>query len=201
MDTPIFHFTHINNLSGIIQKGLLAENYISQTYYVNIGDHAIKERRKRKSIVISGMQEENIHVGDCVPFYYAARSPMMYRQFKQGKINNSDIIYLISYAEYIFRKYICYISNKNAACETAFFYNTLQDLYNNIDWNIIRDTNWKSTNEHPDKMQRKMAEFLVYRRVLWGDIKWIVVFDNNTKNIIGHIKDKKILVRPDLYFG
>jgi len=46
LEIPIYHFTHINNLTEIIQNGLIADNFIKQDSYTNIGNKSIKEKRK-----------------------------------------------------------------------------------------------------------------------------------------------------------
>lgn len=86
----IYHFTHIENLPGIIKHGLLADNVIDPACYRNSGNQEIKAYRKSKPVC------DGKYVGDYVPFYFAPRSPMLYRQHSMGLIQNEKIIYLIT---------------------------------------------------------------------------------------------------------
>lgn len=36
-----------------------------------------------------------------------------------------------------------------------------------IDWQLMQDTIWRNTEAEPDRVERRMAEFLVHGRVPW----------------------------------
>lgn len=81
MPTPrfglLFHFTHVDNLPAVLEAGeLLADTELAQhgTLTCEAGHQSIKQRRRHKEVTCrpGGV------VGDYVPFYFAARSPMMF---------------------------------------------------------------------------------------------------------------------------
>ena len=104
--TPIYHMTHIDNLPGIIANlGLLSDNAIQArgVSTVNIAHANIKQRRSRTSIIIGGLNRGSLAA--FVPFYFCARSPMLYAIYsgmvKECKCNQSDIVYLVTTVEAI----------------------------------------------------------------------------------------------------
>lgn len=88
-ETAIMHFTHIANLSSIMKLGgLLADSEMC-----NLGgpvkdcaDADIKSRRQDIPITVP----PHGRVADYVPFYYAPRSPMLYRISRGGVATYPD---------------------------------------------------------------------------------------------------------------
>ncbi|MBZ8182847.1 DUF4433 domain-containing protein [Oscillatoria salina IIICB1] len=77
MPTPIYHITHVNNLSSILNSsGLIAFNQLKQqrANYTDIAHQTIQDRRARKQVPCGAGGV--LH--DYVPFYFAPRSPMLY---------------------------------------------------------------------------------------------------------------------------
>ncbi len=66
----------------------------------------------------------------------------------------------------------------------------------------MTQSDWYDTEEYHDRKSRSMAEFLVYKKVLWEDIQEIGVFDESVQSYIktNYNIDKKISVKRDLYF-
>lgn len=78
MPIKIYHIVHVNRLISILDdEGLLSDAVISQR--VNngsmIGLSNIKQRRLHELTLNS---YPDLHVGDCVPFYFCPRSVMLY---------------------------------------------------------------------------------------------------------------------------
>ncbi|GAA3908194.1 DUF4433 domain-containing protein [Actinoplanes auranticolor] len=76
-DRWIYHFTHIDNLEAIRTAGILRCDAVAREGMTRteVGAADIKESRRRRTIPI----EPGGRVGEYVPFYFAPRSPMMYR--------------------------------------------------------------------------------------------------------------------------
>ncbi|MGL5835532.1 MAG: type II toxin-antitoxin system toxin DNA ADP-ribosyl transferase DarT [Waterburya sp.] len=188
MSTLIYHITHLDNLSSILNSGgLIACNQLKQqqTNYTDIAHQTIQDRRAVTIVPCSvgGL----LH--DYVPFYFAPRSPMLCAiYYQKGKIYQNEVIHLVSEAETIkvFNLDFAF-TDGHAIMAFSGFYNNLNDL-SQIDWQIMREKYWNDTNEDNDRKRRRQAEFLVHQCCPWTLIKEIGVINNDIK-----IKVEKIL--------
>lgn len=73
----ILHFTHLDNVPSIVAAGALACDWQARqgSMVAEVGDPSIKEARRRRAVPVP----PGGTVGDYVPFYFAPRSPMMFR--------------------------------------------------------------------------------------------------------------------------
>jgi hypothetical protein len=147
-----------------------------------IGMTAIKERRLRLAVKC----HSELHVGDCVPFYFCPRSIML---FVIHCANNSDLSYrggqepivhleadmhrLVQWAEANGRRWAFSLSN--AAASYAQFRKELDQL-NEINWTAVAATDFRSA----DIKEGKQAEFLVEQSCPWHLIERIGVLDRAT---------------------
>ncbi|HMQ24598.1 MAG TPA: DUF4433 domain-containing protein [Acidimicrobiales bacterium] len=178
MTTPrcglLFHFTHIENLPAILEAGALVSDttVVAQGLLANeAGNPEIKARRRSQPVTCSpgGV------VGDYVPFYFAARSPMMYVLWK-GRVpsfrgDHHDLVYFVSDVERMVAAGVDFvISDRNAAKALADFTNdaaVLGDLSSPepdsgfVDWPLMKARRWDNTTDDGERMERRMAEFLV----------------------------------------
>ncbi|MDR3183774.1 MAG: DUF4433 domain-containing protein [Planctomycetaceae bacterium] len=199
--TDVHHITHIDNLSGILEAGgLLAESRIqvAQLQYKNIGHSHIKQ--KRIDWFIPGWNAMTL--GQCVPFYFANRPPMLY-SIARGKIagyseGQIPVIYLVTSAEIINDSGLRYCFTDGHAVDfiTTYFH-CLEDLPR-IDWKIVNMQYWNNAKVDADRKRRKQAEFLIYDFVPWQYIEKIAVIDSVIRDNVACVFDKypKELHRP-----
>lgn len=79
----LVHLTHVRNLHGILAEGCLrADNLVSRgsSLLVESADPAIKASRRATTVPLAPYGS----VADYVPFYFASRSPMLYKIAKGG---------------------------------------------------------------------------------------------------------------------
>lgn len=166
----IMHFTHIDNLPGILAAGLRADTGVrdgrGSLLVTEAADLDIKARRR----VIPVPLPPYGYVADYVPFYFAARSPMLYKLFKgsvPGYTDGQDpLIYLVATVESISAAGLrSLFSDGNCAKAITMIYDDLSQLDVVIDWPVMRARMWQDTADDPDRMRRRMAEFLVHERV------------------------------------
>src|SRR5215467_10201924 len=77
MQPKIYHIVHVDRLPSIIADGCLwcdAEIVRRSPPSTTIGMSSIKQRR----LTLSLTSHPDLHVGDCVPFYFCPRSIMLY---------------------------------------------------------------------------------------------------------------------------
>lgn len=181
MPTPIYHITHINNLTSILNSGGLIANGVLQRqriYYVDIAHESIQGRRS-KTLVPCGAGGV-LH--DYVPFYFAPRSPMLFTIHK-GNVEGYEqgqelVIYLVSTAESIGAAALNFaFTDGHGIMNYTQFFDNLNDL-NKIDWTIMREQYWRDTTDDNDRKRRRQAEFLVHQFCPWTLITEIGVINS-----------------------
>lgn len=177
MTTPsrglLFHFTHVDNLLSVVSSGLNCDSAVlsTGTSFVEVGNRDIKERRRNRAVPISpgGV------VADYVPFYFAARSPMLYA-IRMGNVptfngGQDEVLYLVTSIERVAEHGLSFVyTDRNAALAFTEYSNDLDVIDSIVDWPLMEGRWFNNTSEDPDRKERRMAEFLVHGLVPWGAI-------------------------------
>jgi ssDNA thymidine ADP-ribosyltransferase, DarT len=175
----IMHFTHIRNLAGILRAGCLRADASvdrASALQVEAADLAIKASRKEISVTLAPYGR----VADYVPFYFAPRSPMLYKLHKGGVPTYTEgqdpLVHLVSAAETVIHAGMsCLFSDGNCAAYVTQVFDDMSLLDSMIDWEVMDALIWKNTAEDPDRMRRRMAEFLVHDHVPISCLASVVV--------------------------
>lgn len=182
----IYHIIHIDRLLSVIRHGhLWSDLAILQNPSLfsgtNIGNQQIKERRRTLNL----RSHTGLKVGNCVPFYFCPRSPMLYiisrgedswlttYQGGQNQIVHlqADMYQTISWAANNGLHWA--FTDINAAKDGFNDWSDLTHL-NKIDWAAIEATLWAAFTE------RKQAEFLIQSRFPWNLVDLIGVSTRET---------------------
>jgi hypothetical protein len=167
--TYLYHFTHVHNLPGIVENGLLCDSACRRTRAtkVEVGSGEIKRRRLARAVPI----EPGGFIGDYVPFYFAPRSPMMYSlglnnyEYRGGF---REVVYLVTTFEQVVDLGLMWVvTDRNAAQAVARFVGNEPELDGHVDWPLMAQTQWGRTPDDPGRPDRRMAECLVLDRVPW----------------------------------
>ncbi len=204
--TRIYHITHMRNLAGILEQGgLHCDRNAQQLKSVQIGHQHIKARRMARVVPLP----PNGTLGDYVPFYFAARSPMLYA-IHNGAVVGYDggqepVVHLVSSAEDVSDSGLEWVFTEGHA-EMAFsdFFGDLGDL-DKVDWKVMGSRYWFDTNEDPDRKRRRQAEFLVHQFVPWKLVSYIGAYNAKIqKQVCQALKDQahvpEIGVEPRWYY-
>lgn len=160
----LYHIVHIDKLSSIIEHGgLLCDEYVIKNNLAGttIGMSSIKKRRLEE---LKLNTYPDLYVGQCVPFYFAPRSVMLYMiHVKSNELEykgeQSDIIHLecdltqlINWANTKNKRWVFTSSNAG-----SYYFEDTNNLANlaNLDWHAIQTRQWKNV------VSQKQAEFLV----------------------------------------
>ncbi|MEU4556776.1 DUF4433 domain-containing protein [Actinoplanes sp. NPDC023936] len=217
MTTPadrwLYHFTHIDNLPSMSAVGHVSCDVSARTglMTVEVGATDIKERRRRRAVPIA----PGGCVGDYVPFYFAPRSPMLYRiacdhrDSVPGRYQGGDrpLVYLVTSIGAVLGAHLDWVATDgNAATATTEFTSDLASLEAAVDWPLMESERWNSTEDDPDRQRRRLAEFLVHRRVPLSLIRWVATYDERHKEQVkemmsGNPLTERIIVRPGWYYG
>jgi len=176
----LYHIVHVDRLASIIAAGgLLCDAAVmaNQTGGTTIGMNSIKQRRLQELRLAS---HPDLHVGDCVPFYFCPRSIMLFiirqanhpeldYQGGQGPILHlqADLQASVAWATANQRRWAFTLSNAG-----SYYFEDRCDLrqLDQLDWKAIQTNQWKECKEG------KQAEFLMERSFPWHLIESIGVF-------------------------
>ncbi len=205
----IYHIVHVDRLPSI----LAATELLSDATVVakvlggtTVGMNHIKERRLNDLTLQS---HPELHVGDCVPFYFCPRSIMLYI-IDRG--NNPDLAYqggqepiihieadlyeTVAWAEAQNLRWAFTLSNAG-----AYYFEDRADLnaLSEIDWAAVNARNWVNCKEG------KQAEFLIEKGFPWSLVQRIGVYSNRlytqVANIIqGEAHRPQVILQPDWYY-
>ena len=167
----IYHIVHVDRLPSIINDGWLwcdAEIVRRSPSGTIIGMDAIKQRRLKELTLTS---HPDLHVGDCVPFYFCPRSIMLYvihmanhpeLEYRGGQEPivhlEADLRQTVDWANREERRWAFTTSNAGS----RFFddYSNLEQL-KKVDWNAVRAKYWNQCKDG------KQAEFLIESSFPW----------------------------------
>lgn len=144
MTTPrrglLFHLTHMSNLAPIAQDGVRCDTEVTDTgrRFTDVGNQDIKSRRRVRRVPVppGGV------VADYVPFYFAARSPMLYA-IHMGNVDTytggqSELVYLVTSIDALVDHRLAAIfTDRNAALEVARFGTDLAIIDKYVDWDLM----------------------------------------------------------------
>ncbi|MFG1673064.1 DUF4433 domain-containing protein [Micromonospora sp. NPDC049282] len=207
------HFTHIDNLPAIFEaRRLLADTAVASRLVTNVGAVDIKASRRQRLVPCppGGV------VADYVPFYFAPRSPMMYRiacEHRDGRVNcypggDDPLVYLVSTTARVDDAGLTWVaSDGNCAATVTRFTAVADELADLVDWSLMRERIWRDTSEDPDRRRRRLAEFLVHRefplRLVAGYAVRTAARREQLTQVLhaAGIIDAYVGVRPDWYYG
>ena len=215
MTTPqfgtLFHFTHLDHVSSILDLGALISDDEAQRdglVTTEAGNPDIKERRRRIGVPCG----PGGTVSEYVPFYFAARSPMML-SIKSGRVptfrgDHRDLVYFVTSVQQVLDDELPFvITDRNAAVGVAEFSDQVEVLNGDdfVDWNVMNLTIWKDVPEYPDRMERRMAELLVHGEVPLPTILECAAHNDVTAARLEHMFDSagwaiSVTVRPNWYY-
>ncbi len=166
-EPKIFHITHINNLASILTAGRIwsdAQRISQIPEHTNIGMAGIKARRLELPVTC----HPGTTVGQYVPFYFCARSVMLYllHRGNHTELNyqggqtpilhlQADLRTVIDWANRQ-RRLWAFTASNAGACYTQ-YYSQWEQL-NIIDWAAVAATNFSQT----EVKAGKQAEFLLF---------------------------------------
>ncbi len=181
----IYHIVHVDRLSSIIADGCLWSDATMQSRArpgTVIGMSKIKQRR----LTIPIKCRPGLKVGDCVPFYFCARSVMLYMihmanhpdlDYRGGQNPivhfEADLRETVEWADQNDRRWAFTLSNAGSG-----YFGDRCDLaqLNEIEWDAVHAADWRGCKEG------KQAEFLVEKSFPWTLIRHVGVRNVETRD-------------------
>lgn len=177
----LFHITSIENLEAIVRAGrLVAKNALARrgASYKDIAYQGAQGKRGR--IALPNPPGGMIH--DCVPFYFAPRSPML-NAINEGRVpdcpnRQTDILHLETTVDAVVATGQPFVFfDRNATLDYSEPYTDLARL-DQVAWALMTEApvldgfckyfGNKPGGRYADRMERRMAEFLVRDAVPLG---------------------------------
>jgi hypothetical protein len=160
----VWHFTHSANLPGIVKSGHLYAS-TKQDPLVNVASYVVKARRRRIRVCPDESYPEGKSVADHVPFYIAAKSPMLYAVTK-GHLDYDggceSLVFLgLPIGSIVDSGIIWCASDANAATDFVQFTRNVELLGSFVDFDLLCEQIWKGTPGDPNRSSRRAAEVLV----------------------------------------
>ena len=206
----IYHIVHIDKLESIVNSGYLYSDaeVIRQNFGgTTIGMSEIKQRR----LTMQLSSYPDLHVGECVPFYFCPRSIMLYIlhmgnhpniDYRGGQENiihlEADLLTTINWANQTGKRWV--FTDRNAGSYYFEDYNNVNDL-DRLNWNAINAIYWND----PDIREAKQAEFLCEHSFDFGLIERVGVINMNIYQQVQSILSKsqfnpKVEIKRDWYY-
>lgn len=179
----VWHFTHVDNLASIATAGRLrCPN--RQEPVTNIALAHIKDRRKQIAVRPDAAYPPGKSVADHVPFYIAAKSPMLYAVSK-GHADypggDRDIVFLgIAVGAIAASGATWCASDVNASIRTVRFTRDLTALGEHVDFDLLCQRSWNSTEQDNHRANRRAAEVLVLDEVPLDGLAFVAAKEERT---------------------
>lgn len=204
----IYHIVHVDRLPSIVADGFLwcdAEIMRRMPPGTTIGMNGIKQRRLNELCLSS---HPNLHVGDCVPFYFCPRSVMLFLIHRR----NQELTYQggqepIVHFEVDLRAVVAWANAQNLrwaftlSNAGSYFFEDRSNLanLNEINWNAVHSRDWRTQKDG------KQAEFLIEQRFPWHLIERIgvqspAVYPHVVNALPAHGHRPPVEVRPEWYY-
>lgn len=206
----LYHIAHVDRLPSIVADQCFwcdREVVRRAPPGTAIGMSGIKQRRLTELKLTS---HPNLHVGDCVPFYFCPRSVMLYlihqgnhRELAyrggQGPIIHfeADLHAVVAWADAQHRRWAFTLSNAGAR---YFEDRSNLEQLGEIDWTAVNATDWR---QHKDG---KQAEFLLELSFPWHLVERIGVQSRATCTLAvnalpAHGHRPPVEIRPEWYYS
>jgi len=205
----LYHIAHVDRLPSIVADGCLwcdAEVARRAPVGTMIGMNTIKQRRLSELRLNS---HPDLHVGDCVPFYFCPRSVMLYLICQanhpeldyrggQGPIIHfeADLHAVAAWAAANGRRWAFTLSNAGAR-----YFEDRGNLaqLDEIDWDAVQARDWQECKEG------KQAEFLLQHSLPWALVQRIgvqsrAVYQQVANALPAHGHRPAVEIRTDWYY-
>lgn len=206
-DWIVWHFTHADNLPGIITAGrLLADSAVTPT--TEVAYNPVKELRRHKVVAPDSRYPASM-ASDHVPFYIAARSPMLYVVCKghSGYSGGAGpLVHLgVALGDIIDADLTWCASDGNAAACYTKFSRQVDTLGTFVDFDLLCQRQWHNTDDDPNRQSRRAAEILVYGHVPFELVSYVCCYNTETMTRVRTLLDpvggvRKYVIKPGMYY-
>ena len=205
---PLYHITDVSNLPSILASGgvtCLNDQETQGIERTSIAHAFIQEKRARTKVPCGpgGV----LH--DYAPLFFCNRPPMLY-SINRGNVvgrTQDQVIYLCTTVQSVCNAELDFVfTDGHGIIRTTRFFTDLARL-DRVDWPLMTAKWWNDTQEDPDRMSRRQAEFLVHRLLPWYAIGAVVVQDTAMEAKVvelmqanGEDRSSPVRIQPRWYY-
>ena len=204
----LYHLTSVDNLPAIVASGgLKSKSRLAREdiTYRNIAYTHIQKRRSSRAVPCA--QGGCLH--DYVPFYFGPRAPMLYA-INKGNVDGyqqgqTPLIYLVTRVQLIVDEGLDFaFTDRHAVLKYACFYDEL-DALDQVEHGLMLKKYWHDTDQHPERKERRQAEFLVHDVLPFDLIGAIGVINEEVKEKTEQRLESlgeapPVIVKPSWYY-
>lgn len=166
-DWLVWHFTHMDNIEAIAASGCLFPSS-DVAPCRSVANDDVKDRRTYRVRPDDDYPASTVR--DHVPFYIAAKSPMLYAVTSPGpqahKAKSQDLVFMGAVLGDLIDSTLTWcISNGNASSGFTAFSRKLDQIGDFVDFDLLCQKMWYNTIDDPYRQGRRAAECLVLGRV------------------------------------
>jgi len=177
--TPIYHFTHVDNLVRLLGTGMLLcknEMAAKNSQFRSSAFESVQSHRENFPVPVS--KGGTIH--DYVPFYFNSLSPMLFT-INCGNVENiimKELIFFKTSAQTVAASGSDFaFTDGHGIMDLSDYYDDLNDL-DQVPWSVINARYW---NDFQDGRRLRQSEFLVYKSFNWNLVEVIGVYNQEMK--------------------
>ena len=170
------------------------------------GVHArLSERRSRRTVPCANEGR----LCDYVSFHFGPRAPILqaiHRGMVQGyEQGQKPLIHLVTRVQLVADRELTFaFTDRHAVLAYAHFYDDLRAI-DHVDYGLMRALHWHETDQHPQRKERRQAEFLVHESVPFDLVGAVGVIDEEAKHRAEHHLEPlreapPVIVKPDWYY-
>lgn len=200
---PIYHITHLKNLSNILASGGLysdSKMRSDETPHTLIGHEHIKQRRLSRKVSVAAKG----FLGDYVPFNFCPRSVMLYIISVGAVEGYDDVIHLVSTIEMATKVGKPWaFTDRHADLGYARYFQRLSDL-KEVDWDVMPQRQWGGSG-NDDIKEKRQAEFLVHHFFPWSAVVQVGVKTSTVAQSVKKVfrttdHQPDVLIQPTWYY-
>jgi len=203
----IFRLTHLRNVPWVLRHGLHCRN--SETTdpdFITIGNPDLIDRRATRRVPV----QPHGTLADYIPFYFTPHSPMHYNIHTGyrglSQVDRSDLVFLVTSLHRLSEAGVAFVfTDRHAYTPMAQFYTSL-DYLDQIDWPLLRSSDFSRNPDDPDKVARYEAEALAHLHLTSQHLLGIACYDETSLATLTRMREDagvevRLEVRPNWYFG
>ncbi len=195
--------THIENIPHILQYGIThAASKNANPAFVPIGDSTLINARN------NFLLNNGRRLGAYIPFYFGARTPMLYviqKGFNMvAPTPPENIVYCVTSVQKIIDLGLQFMFTDGHAVDgfsSQYTTANLKDIDTILEKEAIKAKYWKDENDL-DKKRRKEAEFLVAGDIAPQGILGFITYNQKAKDKVVNFgaQEAKVYINPNYYF-